>query len=94
MGSQPGSDTNNLLSSSHYICHNVSIRKNWILDADIGTPEHCNQLEVGISLTEKLLKTRQTQSSKCPLSRLVNFISIQFANILFRAEQDDVPQTT
>lgn len=79
------SDTNNLLSFSHYICHpRVIIRKNWILDTDIGTPENCNQLEVGISLTAMLLQT--DQSSQCPhnISSLVNFISIQFANILFR----------
>ena len=74
-----------LTISSHYICHpRVIIRKNWILDTDIGTPENCNQLEVGISLTAMLLQT--DQSSQCPhnISSLVNFISIQFANILFR----------
>ena len=60
-----------------FVILRVIIRKNWILDTDIGTPENCNQLEVGISLTAMLLQT--DQSSQCPhtiLSRQFYFDSI------------------
>ena len=60
-----------------FVIQRVIIRKNWILDTDIGTPENCNQLEVGISLTAMLLQT--DQSSQCPhtiLSRQFYFDSI------------------
>ena len=97
MGLQPSSDTNNLLSSSHYICHTESSFVK--IGYWIQILEH-QRIAISLRLGYPQQKcSRLTQSSKSPhtiSSR--QFYSIQFANILFCSDrtQDNggVAQTT
>ena len=86
MGLQPSWDTNNLLSTSHYICHTESSFVKigyWIQILEHQRIAISLQLEVEMYPYQNF-SSRLTQSSESPHylpSR--QFYSIQFANILF-----------